>query len=77
MVLERDVIIVEDCWEGVMSHIGWGGEQCTIYTSVETFSRRVLKLRGKARKRRLKEEISARWVWILTNGIRVKHETVC
>ena len=31
-----------------MSHIGWGGEQITIYKGVETFP--VLKPRGKAQK---------------------------
>ena len=45
----------------VMSHIGWGGEQTTIYTGVWKLSpsRRVLSFEGKLERERPKKTISA------------------
>ena len=39
-----------------MSHIGWGGEQTTIYKGVKTFLRCVLKPWGEAQKGKPKED---------------------
>ena len=39
---------------------------------------RVLKPRGEARKGKPKEDnICQRWIWVVTNGIRVRHQTMC